>query len=216
MKLHTTKASRAPHSPWVSIYFFRSRSMNSKTSISLVLVWMTLYNLTILGCLSSFMRLISLIAVDGVPSSASRWISFSATILLVILERSWIRNQQSSSQRHVSPKSGMWVDESQELCCFKKDGNADLLYCGLSSLAKLLMGRCTMREKYELAIDESQGFYPSSVGARTRHLLHLNVTTKAHRSSWSVSLEATKEEKLTSQMHYWSIFWGQKKWNTNC
>lgn len=39
-----------------------------------------------LTCLSSFMREISRIAVDGVPSSASRWISFRATISLVVLD----------------------------------------------------------------------------------------------------------------------------------
>ena len=37
-----------------------------------------------LSCLSSFMREISRIAVDGVPSSESRWISFKATVLPVV------------------------------------------------------------------------------------------------------------------------------------
>jgi hypothetical protein len=40
-----------------------------------------------LTCLSSFMSDISRIAVEGVPSSASRWISFKATISFVVLDR---------------------------------------------------------------------------------------------------------------------------------
>ena len=36
-----------------------------------------------LSCLSSFMREISRIAVEGVPSSESRWISLRATVFPV-------------------------------------------------------------------------------------------------------------------------------------
>src|SRR5947207_12398165 len=45
---------------------------------------MTSWRPTMLSCLSSFIRLISRIAVDGVPSSESRWISFRATVLPVV------------------------------------------------------------------------------------------------------------------------------------
>lgn len=40
---------------------------------------MTSWSETIFSCLSSFIREISRIAVEGVPSSESRWISFRAT-----------------------------------------------------------------------------------------------------------------------------------------
>ena len=71
--------SKAPRSPRESMYFFRSLSINSKTSISLFSVWITSWRETIFSCLSSFIREISLIAVEGVPSSLSRCISFKAT-----------------------------------------------------------------------------------------------------------------------------------------
>lgn len=69
----------APRSPCVSIYLLRSLSIYSKTSMSLFSVWMTSCRLTIFSCLSSFIREISRIAVEGVPSSESRCISFNAT-----------------------------------------------------------------------------------------------------------------------------------------
>lgn len=69
----------APRSPCVSIYFLRSLSIYSKTSISLFSVWMTSCRLTMFSCFNSFMREISRMAVEGVPSSESRWISFNAT-----------------------------------------------------------------------------------------------------------------------------------------
>ena len=53
--------------------------MYSKTSMSLFSVWMTSCRETMFSCLSSFMRDISRMAVLGVPSSLSRWISFRAT-----------------------------------------------------------------------------------------------------------------------------------------
>lgn len=90
MKLRTVLGSRAPRSPWVSMYFLRSRSQYSKIRTSFVSVWITSYRRTMLTCFSSFMREISRIAVEGVPSSASRCISFRATISLVVRERPWL------------------------------------------------------------------------------------------------------------------------------
>jgi hypothetical protein len=77
----------APRSPCVSMYFFRSLSMYSKTSMSLFSVWMTSCRLTMFSCFSSFINEISRIAVEGVPSSESRWISFNATSSPVCLFR---------------------------------------------------------------------------------------------------------------------------------
>lgn len=37
-------------------------------------------------------------AVDGVPSSASRWISFKATISLVVLERPYAKRSEERIQ----------------------------------------------------------------------------------------------------------------------
>ena len=61
------------------MYFLRSLSIYSKTSMSLFSVCMTSCNETMLSCFSSFMREISRMAVLGVPSSLSRWISLRAT-----------------------------------------------------------------------------------------------------------------------------------------
>lgn len=72
MKLRTVFGSNAPRSPCWSIYFLRSCSQNSNMRTSLVSVWMTSWSRTMLTCLSSFMREISRMAVEGVPSSASR------------------------------------------------------------------------------------------------------------------------------------------------
>jgi hypothetical protein len=77
----------APRSPCVSMYFFRSLSIYSKTSMSLFSVWMTSCRLTMFSCFNSFINEISRIAVEGVPSSESRWISFSATSSPVCLFR---------------------------------------------------------------------------------------------------------------------------------
>lgn len=87
MKLRTTLGSRAPRSPCWSIYFLRSCSQNSKMRTSFVSLWITSWRRTMLVCLSSFIREISRIAVEGVPSSASRWISLSATISFVVRDR---------------------------------------------------------------------------------------------------------------------------------
>ena len=87
MKLRTVLGSRAPRSPFVSIYFFRSCSQYSKMRTNFVSVCITSCRRTMFTCLSSFMREISRMAVEGVPSSASKWISFSATISFVVLER---------------------------------------------------------------------------------------------------------------------------------
>ena len=40
-------------------------------------------------CRSSFIKEISRMAVEGVPSSASRWISLRATISLVVRDLPW-------------------------------------------------------------------------------------------------------------------------------
>ena len=87
MKLRTVFGSSAPRSPCWSMYFLRSCSQYSKIRTSFVSVCITSCRRTMLTCLSSFIRDISRIAVDGVPSSASRWISFNATISFVVLER---------------------------------------------------------------------------------------------------------------------------------
>ena len=87
MKLRTVFGSSAPRSPCWSMYFFRSCSQYSKIRTSFVSVCITSCKRTMLTCLSSFIRDISRMAVDGVPSSASRWISFNATISFVVLER---------------------------------------------------------------------------------------------------------------------------------
>ena len=55
--------------------------------MSLFSVWMTSCRLTMVSCFNSFINEISRIAVDGVPSSESRWISFSATSSPVCLFR---------------------------------------------------------------------------------------------------------------------------------
>ncbi len=69
--------------PLASINFLRSESMNSKTSVSFFSVCKTSHNLhkiavriiissyrTMLGCLSSLSKAISLIAVQGTPYAA--------------------------------------------------------------------------------------------------------------------------------------------------
>eukprot|EP00732_Lithocolla_globosa_P006177 Lithocolla_globosa_v1_NODE_6987_length_1006_cov_53.331230.p2 type:complete len:125 gc:universal NODE_6987_length_1006_cov_53.331230:539-165(-) len=63
----------------VSMYFFRSWFINSKISMSFFSVWTTSNNWTMLGWLSSFISEISLMAVDGAPSSESSRISLIAT-----------------------------------------------------------------------------------------------------------------------------------------
>ncbi len=41
-------------------------------------------------------------AVDGVPSSASRWISFRATISFVVLDRPWGQYQRKTTQMSIA------------------------------------------------------------------------------------------------------------------
>ena len=45
------------------------------------------------SCLSSFMREISRMAVEGVPSSRSRWISLRATMSLLRRERPYMNEK---------------------------------------------------------------------------------------------------------------------------
>jgi len=71
-----------------SMYFFKSLSRNSKTRYNLPSLWTQSLSSTILSCLSSLSRLISLSAVDGIPSSStSSRILLRATISLFVLSR---------------------------------------------------------------------------------------------------------------------------------
>ena len=80
-----------------SMYFFKSLSRNSKTRYNLPSLWTQSLSSTILSCLSSLSRLISLSAVDGIPSSStSSRILLRATISLFVLSR-------ACKQRHKSP-----------------------------------------------------------------------------------------------------------------
>ena len=67
--------------PYWSMYFFKSRSTYSKTSVSFASVCITEIKSTILGCFNSLRIAISRIAVAGIPSSnESSFILFKATI----------------------------------------------------------------------------------------------------------------------------------------
>lgn len=68
-----------------------SFSMCSKMRVSDELVWIISCSVTMLACFKSFRSEISLMAVQGAPSSGSSRISLSATSLPVILfRRVWV------------------------------------------------------------------------------------------------------------------------------
>src|SRR5947209_3506210 len=75
--------SSTPQFLRTSMYFLKSLSMYSKTSMSLFSICMMSCNDIIFSCLSSFTREISQIAVEGIPSSLSRWIFLSIMNSLV-------------------------------------------------------------------------------------------------------------------------------------